>query len=179
MFVQPHPDREIPQARSAHDTFWDFVSLHTEATHHVMWAMSDRGIPGSYRTMEGFGVHTFRLVNAKGATALVKFHWKPIAGMHSLVREEAQIAAGADPDFHRRDMAEGIEAGAPLEYELGLQLLPEGPGEPRLLVEAVSGPTSRRGQPERFGRSPEARASSRIRRSQYRTSTIIGSSGGS
>jgi len=122
---KPQPDREIPQAQSAHDTFWDFVSLHTEATHHVIWAMSDRGIPRSYRTMEGFGVHTFRLVNAAGETSLVKFHWKPLAGVHSLVWEEAQIAAGADPDFHRRDMADGIEAGAPLEYELGLQLLPD------------------------------------------------------
>jgi catalase len=122
---KPHPDREIPQAQTAHDTFWDFVSLHTEATHHVMWAMSDRGIPRSYRTMEGFGVHTFRLVDAEGGTVLVKFHWKPVAGVHSLVWEEAQIAAGADPDFHRRDMADGIEAGAPLEFELGLQLLPD------------------------------------------------------
>jgi catalase len=122
---KPHPDREIPQAQTAHDTFWDFVSLHTEATHHVMWAMSDRGIPRSYRTMEGFGVHTFRLVNANGETSLAKFHWKPVAGVHSLVWEEAQIAAGVDPDFHRRDMADGIEAGAPLEYELGLQLFPD------------------------------------------------------
>jgi catalase len=122
---KPHPDREIPQAQSAHDTFWDFVSLHTEATHHVFWNMSDRGIPRSYRTMEGFGVHTFRLVNAKGKTSLVKFHWKPVAGVHSLVWEEAQIAAGCDPDFHRRDMADGIEAGAPLEYELGLQVIPD------------------------------------------------------
>ncbi len=122
---KPHPDREIPQAQSAHDTFWDFVSLHTEATHHVMWAMSDRGIPRSYRTMEGFGVHTFRLVNGKGETCLVKFHWKPVAGIHSLVWEEAQIAAGADPDFHRRDMADGIDAGAPFEYELGVQIMPD------------------------------------------------------
>ncbi|MDY6995780.1 MAG: catalase, partial [Actinomycetota bacterium] len=114
---------EIPQAQSAHDTFWDFVSLHTEATHHVFWNMSDRGIPRSYRTMEGFGVHTFRLVNADGATSLVKFHWKPLAGVHSLVWEEAQIAAGVDPDFHRRDMAEGIENGAPLEYEFGVQVM--------------------------------------------------------
>ncbi|WP_410656956.1 catalase [Amycolatopsis sp. lyj-112] len=126
---KPHPDREIPQAQTAHDTFWDFVSLHTEATHHVMWAMSDRGIPRSYRTMEGFGVHTFRLVNAEGETSLVKFHWKPVAGVHSLVWEEAQIAAGADPDFHRRDMADGIDAGAPLEYELGLQVLPDSDDE--------------------------------------------------
>lgn len=122
---KPHPDREIPQAQTAHDTFWDFVSLHTEATHHVMWAMSDRGIPRSYRTMEGFGVHTFRLVNANGETCLVKFHWKPVAGIHSLVWEEAQIAAGADPDFHRRDLADGIEAGAPLKFELGLQIMPD------------------------------------------------------
>ncbi|MFI5509725.1 catalase [Mycobacterium sp. NPDC051804] len=122
---KPHPDREIPQAQSAHDTFWDFVSLHTEATHHVFWNMSDRGIPRSYRTMEGFGVHTFRLANRKGETSLVKFHWKPIAGVHSLVWEEAQIAAGCDPDFHRRDMADGIEAGAYLEYELGVQVMPD------------------------------------------------------
>jgi catalase len=123
--AKPQPDREIPQAQSAHDTFWDFVSLHTEATHHVFWNMSDRGIPRSYRTMEGFGVHTFRLVNNDGETSLVKFHWKPAAGVHSLVWEEAQIAAGCDPDFHRRDMADGIEAGAFLEYELGIQVMPD------------------------------------------------------
>jgi catalase len=123
--AKPHPDREIPQAQSAHDSFWDFVSLHTEATHHTLWNMSDRGIPRSYRTMEGFGVHTFRLVNAAGATSLVKFHWKPLAGVHSLVWEEAQIAAGVDPDFHRRDLADAIEAGAYFEYELGLQVLPD------------------------------------------------------
>ena len=122
---KPHPDREIPQAQSAHDTFWDFVSLHTEATHHVFWNMSDRGIPRSYRTMEGFGVHTFRLVNSEGKTSLAKFHWKPVAGVHSLMWEEAQIAAGVDPDFHRRDMADGIEAGAFLEYELGIQIMPD------------------------------------------------------
>jgi catalase len=123
--AKPHPDREIPQAQSAHDTFWDFASLHTEATHHVMWNMSDRGIPRSYRTMEGFGVHTFRLVNEAGETSLVKFHWKPVAGVHSLVWEEAQITAGVDPDFHRRDMADGIEAGAFFEYELGIQVMPD------------------------------------------------------
>jgi catalase len=123
--AKPHPDREIPQAQSAHDSFWDFASLHTEATHHVMWNMSDRGIPRSYRTMEGFGVHTFRLVNDAGETSLVKFHWKPAAGVHSLVWEEAQIAAGVDPDFHRRDMADGIDAGAFLEYELGIQVMPD------------------------------------------------------
>ncbi|SDJ47890.1 catalase [Frankineae bacterium MT45] len=123
--AKPQPDREIPQAQSAHDTFWDFVSLHTEATHHTLWNMSDRGIPRSYRTMEGFGVHTFRLVNAAGETALVKFHWKPVAGVHSLVWEEAQLAAGVDPDFHRRDMADAIEAGSFFEYELGIQVMPD------------------------------------------------------
>src|SRR3954452_409088 len=123
--AKPHPDVEIPQAQTAHDTFWDFVSLHTEATHMLMWVMSDRAIPRSYRTMEGFGVHTFRLVAADGGTTLVKFHWKPVAGVHSLVWEEAQIAAGVDPDFHRRDLAEGIAAGAFFEYELGVQVMPD------------------------------------------------------
>jgi catalase len=122
---KPHPDVEIPQAQSAHDTFWDFVSLHTEATHHVLWNMSDRGIPRSFRTMEGFGVHTFRLVNEAGETSLVKFHWKPVAGVHSLVWEEAQLAAGMDPDFHRRDLADGIAAGAFFEYEFGMQVMPD------------------------------------------------------
>ncbi len=124
---KPHPDREIPQAQSAHDTFWDFVSLHTEAQHHTMWNMSDRGIPRSYRTMEGFGVHTFRLVNAEGATTLVKFHWKPKLGVHSQVWEEAQIACGVDPDFHRRDLADAIEAGAYPQWELGIQTFPDTP----------------------------------------------------
>ncbi len=123
--AKPHPDRELPQAQTAHDTFWDFVSLHTEAQHHVMWAMSDRGIPRSYRTMEGFGVHTFRLVDGAGKSSLVKFHWKPVAGVHSLVWEEAQLAAGFDPDFHRRDMADSIEAGAFFEYEFGIQVMPD------------------------------------------------------
>ncbi len=122
---KPHPDLEIPQAQSAHDTFWDFCGLHTEATHHVFWNMSDRAIPRSFRTMEGFGIHTFRLVNAQGETSLVKFHWKPAAGVHSLVWEEAQITAGMDPDFHRRDMADGITAGAPLEWEFGIQVMPD------------------------------------------------------
>ncbi|MDT0407718.1 MULTISPECIES: catalase [Streptomyces] len=124
---KPHPDREIPQAQSAHDTFWDFVGLHTEATHHTLWNMSDRGIPRSYRMMEGFGVHTFRLQNAAGETTLVKFHWKPKLGVHSLVWEEAQLAAGADPDFHRRDLADAIEAGAFPEWELGIQTFPDTP----------------------------------------------------
>ncbi|MBB5085301.1 catalase [Nonomuraea endophytica] len=122
---KPHPDREIPQAQSAHDTFWDFVSLHTEATHHTIWNMSDRGIPRSYRMMEGFGVHTFRLVAEDGGTVLVKFHWKPKAGVHSLVWEEAQLLGGIDPDFHRRDLADAIEAGGFPEWELGVQVFPD------------------------------------------------------
>ncbi|MEV4772964.1 catalase [Micromonospora humida] len=126
---KPHPDREIPQAQSAHDTFWDFVSLHTEAQHHTMWNMSDRGIPRSYRTMEGFGVHTFRLVNSAGATVLAKFHWKPKLGVHSLEWEEAQLLSGIDPDFHRRDLYDAIEAGAYPEWELGLQVFPDTPEE--------------------------------------------------
>ncbi len=122
---KPHPDREIPQAQSAHDTFWDFVSLHTEAQHHTMWNMSDRGIPRSYRMMEGFGVHTFRLVDAEGATTLVKLHWKPMLGVHSLTWEEAQVVAGTDPDYHRRDLYDAIEAGAFPQWELGLQVFPD------------------------------------------------------
>ncbi|MEU1015093.1 catalase [Streptomyces sp. NPDC005900] len=124
---KPHPDREIPQAQSAHDTFWDFVTLHTEAAHHTLWNMSDRGIPRSYRMMEGFGVHTFRLVNSEGATTLVKFHWKPKLGVHSLTWEEAQITNGMDPDFHRRDLADAIEAGAFPQWELGIQVFPDNP----------------------------------------------------
>jgi catalase len=127
--AKPHPDREIPQAQSAHDSFWDFVSLHTEATHHVMWNMSDRGIARSFRTMEGFGVHTFRLVNEAGATTLVKFHWKPRLGIHSLTWEEAQLAAGADPDFHRRDLADAIESGAFPEWDFGVQSFPDTPDQ--------------------------------------------------
>ncbi|MDO8309335.1 MAG: catalase [Actinomycetota bacterium] len=123
--AKPHPDTEIPQAQSAHDTFWDFVSLHTQATHHVLWVMSDRGIPRSYRMMEGFGVHTFRLSDADGKTALVKFHWKPAAGVHSLLWEEAQITMGMDPDFHRRDLADAIEAGNFPSWDLAVQVVPD------------------------------------------------------
>ena len=126
---KPHPDREIPQAQSAHDTFWDFVSLHTEGQHHTMWNMSDRGIPRSYRMMEGFGVHTFRLVNDQDETVLVKFHWKPKLGVHSLTWEEAQLLGGMDPDFHRRDLYDAIEAGAFPEWELGIQVMPDTPEE--------------------------------------------------
>jgi catalase len=123
--AKPEPDREIPQAQTAHDTFWDFASLTPESTHMLMWVMSDRGIPRSYRTMEGFGVHTFRLVNAKGKTTLVKFHWKPAAGLASLVWEESQKLGGIDPDFHRRDLWEAIEAGAFPEWDLGVQVFPD------------------------------------------------------
>ena len=126
---KPHPDTEIPQAQSAHDTFWDFVSLHTEAQHHTMWNMSDRGIPRSYRMMEGFGVHTFRFVNAAGETVLVKFHWKPALGVHSLVWEEAQMISGMDPDFHRRDLYNAIESGAHPQWELGVQVFPDTPDQ--------------------------------------------------
>ena len=127
--AKPHPDVEIPQAQTAHDTFWDFSSLHTETTHMLMWVMSDRAIPRSFRMMEGFGVHTFRLVDPEGGTHLVKFHWKPAAGVHSLVWEEAQLAAGFDPDFHRRDLAEAIDAGAYPQWELGVQVLPDTPDQ--------------------------------------------------
>ena len=122
---KPHPDREIPQAQSAHDTFWDFVSLHTEGQAHTIWNMSDRGIPASYRTMEGFGVHTFRLTNEAGETTLVKWHWKPRQGVHSLTWEEAQLIAGMDPDFHRRDLFDAIESGAFPQYDLGVQVFPD------------------------------------------------------
>jgi catalase len=125
--AKPHPDREIPQAQSAHDTFWDFVGLHTEATAHTMWQMSDRGIPRSNRTMEGLGVNTFRLIAPDGTTSLVKFHWKPRLGAHSLIWEEAQIVNGVDPDFHRRDLADAIEKGAYPEWDLGVQVTPSPP----------------------------------------------------
>ena len=123
--AKPEPDREIPQAQTAHDTFWDFASLTPESTHMLMWVMSDRAIPRSYRTMEGFGVHTFRLVNAKGKTTLVKFHWKPVAGMASLVWEEAQKLGGIDPDFHRRDLWDSIEFGNFPAWDFGVQVFPD------------------------------------------------------
>ena len=116
---------QMPQAASAHDTFWDFASLMPEITHMLMWAMSDRAIPRSYRTMQGFGVHTYRLVNAAGASHFVKFHWNPTAGTHSLVWDEAVKISGADSDFHRRDLWEAIEAGAYPEWELGVQIFTE------------------------------------------------------
>ena len=124
--VKPEPNNEIPQAASAHDTFYDFISLTPESMHMIMWVMSDRALPRSFGMMEGFGVHTFRLVNESGKSTFVKFHWKPVLGVHSLVWDEAQQIAGKDPDFHRRDMWEAIEKGNYLEWELGLQMIPEG-----------------------------------------------------
>ena len=123
--AKPEPHFAMPQAATAHDTFWDFASLMPEITHMLMWAMSDRAIPRSYRMMQGFGVHTYRLVNAEGESHFVKFHWNPKAGTHSLVWDEAVKISGADPDFHRRDLWEAIEAGAYPEWELGLQLFTE------------------------------------------------------
>lgn len=123
--VKPEPHHQMPQATAAHDTFWDFVSLMPESTHMLMWVMSDRAIPRSYATMQGFGVHTFRLVNARGDWAFVKFHWTPIAGTHSLVWDEAAKIAGADPDYHRRDLWERIESGHFPEFELALQVFTE------------------------------------------------------
>src|SRR5215212_1335968 len=120
--VKPEPHHAMPQAASAHDTFWDFVSLMPESTHMLMWVMSDRAIPRSYRTMQGFGVHTFRLVNAAGESRFCKFHWEPVAGTHSVVWDEAVKINGADPDFHRRDLWNAIQAGDFPEWELGLQL---------------------------------------------------------
>ena len=123
--AKPEPHNQMPQAATAHDTFWDFVSLMPESTHMLMWAMSDRAIPRSYRMMQGFGVHTFRLVNAKGESTFCKFHWKPLLGTHSLVWDEAVKVMGADPDYHRRDLWEAIETGNYPEWELGVQLLSE------------------------------------------------------
>jgi catalase len=123
--VKPEPHNEIPQAASAHDTFWDFISNTPESAHMIMWLMSDRAIPRSYRMMEGFGVHTFRLVNAEGKSTFVKFHWKPVLGVHSVAWDEAQNISGKDPDFHRRDLWEAIENGDFPQYQLGVQLVPE------------------------------------------------------
>lgn len=123
--VKMEPDRGFPQAATAHDTFWDFISLTPESMHMVMWAMSDRTIPRSLRMMEGFGIHSFRLVNAKGKSSFVKFHWRPKLGLQSTVWDEAVKLAGADPDFHRRDLFEAITAGNFPEWELGVQLFTE------------------------------------------------------
>ena len=123
--AKPEPHHGMPQAATAHDTFWDFVSLMPESTHMLMWAMSDRALPRSLRMMQGFGVHTFRLVNEQGKSTFVKFHWRPVAGTHSLDWDEAVKIAGADADFHRRDLWEAIEAGAFPEWELSFQMFSE------------------------------------------------------
>ena len=127
--VKPEPHHGMPQAASAHDTFWDFVSLMPESTHMLLWVMSDRAIPRSYRMMQGFGVHTFRFVNDQGESRFVKFHWNPAAGTHSLVWDEAVKLSGADSDFHRRDLWEAIEAGAYPEWELSVQVFTEAEAE--------------------------------------------------
>ena len=123
--IKPEPHNEVPQATSAHDTFWDFVVSAPETAHMVMWLMSDRAIPRSFRMMEGFGVNTFRFVNAQGKARFVKFHWKPLLGVHSLLRDEAQKLSGKDPDFHRRDLWDAIEQGQYPEYEFGVQMIEE------------------------------------------------------
>ncbi len=123
--AKPEPDRGFPQAQTAHDNFWDFISLTPESMHMVMWIMSDRTIPRSFRFMEGFGVHTFRLLNAAGQSKFVKFHWKPKLGMQSVIWNEALKINGADPDFHRRDLWDAIQSGQFPEWELGLQVFDE------------------------------------------------------
>lgn len=123
--VKPEPHNEIPQAASAHDTFWDFISLMPESMHMIMWIMSDRAIPRSFRMMEGFGVHTFRLINREGNSTFVKFHFKPLLGVHSVAWDEAQKISGKNPDFHRLDLYEAIESGAFPEWEFGIQVIPE------------------------------------------------------
>jgi len=123
--VKPEPDSEMPQAASAHDTFWDFISLMPESAHMIMWLMSDRALPRSYRMMEGFGVHTFRFINEAGESNFVKFHWKPLLGVHAVAWDEAQNISGKDPDYHRRDLWDAIESGNFPEWELGVQIVPE------------------------------------------------------
>ncbi|AFR94246.1 catalase [Cryptococcus neoformans C23] len=123
--LKPQPHNEIPQAQTAHDNAWDFISLHQQATHMQQWVTSDRAIPRSYRMMQGFGVHTFRLINEEGKSTFVKYHWIPHLGIHSLVWDEALKVAGQDPDFHRRDLWDAIEVGAYPKWELGVQLIPE------------------------------------------------------
>ncbi len=123
--VKPEPHNELPQAASAHDTFWDFISLMPESMHMIMWAMSDRAIPRSLRMMEGFGVHTFRFINKNNESHFVKFHWKPKLGTHAVVWDEAQKISGKNSDFHKQDLWEAIEGGNFPEWELGVQLIPE------------------------------------------------------
>ena len=172
--AKPEPHFAMPQAASAHDTFWDFASLMPEITHMLMWAMSDRAIPRSYRTMQGFGVHTYRLVNAKGESHFVKFHWNPKAGTHSLVWDEAVKISGADSDFHRRDLWEAIEAGAYPEWELGLQIFTEEQAEGFTLRRARRHEDRARGAgADRSGRpdgpEPESRTTSSPKPSKWRS----------
>ncbi|HZH54639.1 MAG TPA: catalase [Sphingobacteriaceae bacterium] len=121
--IKPEPHHEMPQASAAHDNFWDFISLMPEAMHMIMWVLSDRALPRSYAMMEGFGVHTFRFINENGDSKFVKFHWKPVAGVHAMVWDEMQKVAGKDPDFNRRDLWEAIESGNFPEFELGVQVV--------------------------------------------------------
>ncbi len=123
--AKPEPDIDVPQAQTAHDNFWDFISLTPESIHMALWIMSDRTIPRSFRFMEGFGIHTFRFVNAEGTSTFVKFHWKPKLGMQSVLWNEALKINGADPDFHRRDLWNAIAAGDFPEWEFGIQVLDE------------------------------------------------------
>lgn len=123
--VKPEPDRGFPQAASAHDTFWDFVSLSPETMHNLIWLMSDRALPRSFSMMEGFGIHTYRLINKEGKSTFFRYHWKPVAGVQSLIWDEAVKISGADPDYNRRDMYEAIENGMYFEWELGVQLFTE------------------------------------------------------
>ncbi|TDE28213.1 catalase [Flavobacterium ranwuense] len=123
--VKPEPHNEMPQAGSAHDTFWDFVSLMPESMHMIMWAMSDRAIPRSLRMMEGFGIHTFRFINENNKSVFVKFHWKPVLGVHSVTWDEAQKISGRDTDYHRRDLWEAIETGNFPEWNFGVQIVAE------------------------------------------------------
>ena len=123
--IKPEPHNEMPQASAAHDNFWDFISLMPESIHMIMWVLSDRALPRSYSMMEGFGVHTFRMINEEGKARFVKFHWKPVNGVHSLTWDETQKIAGKDPDFNRRDLWNMIEAGNYPEFELGVQVVEE------------------------------------------------------
>lgn len=121
--IKPEPDSQTPQASAAHDTFWDFASLMPESMHMLLWVTSDRALPRSFRMMEGFGVHTFRFINEEGKSTFVKFHWKPLLGTHAVLWDEAQKISGNNPDFHRMDLWDAIEAGNYPEWELGVQLI--------------------------------------------------------
>src|SRR5699024_585695 len=123
--VKPEPDRGFPQAASAHDTFWDFVSLSPETMHNVIWLMSDRALPRSFGMMEGFGIHSYRFINKDGKSTFVRFHWKPVLGVQSLIWDEAVKISGADPDYNRRDLFEAINNGDYPEWEFGVQLFTE------------------------------------------------------